>query len=47
VSEELRDQSKLLGLCNKRNVPHRVQKLRDGKVELHGDKESLQIYLNE
>jgi hypothetical protein len=47
VSEELRDQSKLLGLCNKRNVPHRVQILRGAKVELHGGKEFLQIYLNE
>jgi hypothetical protein len=47
VSAELRDQSKLPALRNKRNVHHRVQKLRDEKVEPHGDKESLQIYLND
>jgi hypothetical protein len=41
---ELRDQWKLPGLCNKRNVRHRVQILRDEKAELHDDKESLQIY---
>jgi hypothetical protein len=47
VSEELRDQLKLRGLCNKRNVHHRAQKLPGAKVELHDDKEFSQIYLNE
>jgi hypothetical protein len=47
VSEESRDQSKLPGLRNKRNVHHRAQILRGVKVEPHGDKEFLQIYLNE
>jgi hypothetical protein len=42
---ELRDQSKLLGLCSKHNDRHRAQRVRVLKVELHGDKEFVQILL--
>jgi hypothetical protein len=38
---------KSLGLRNKHIVHHRAQKLHGEKVELHDDKEFLQIYLNE
>jgi hypothetical protein len=32
---------------SKHNDRHRAQRWRDAKVEQHGDKESLQIYLGE
>jgi len=44
---ESRDQSKLQVRCSKHSVHHRAQILRDAKVALHGDKESLQICLSE
>jgi hypothetical protein len=37
----------LLVHCSKRSAHHREQKWPDVKVEQHGDKESLQIYLGE
>jgi hypothetical protein len=45
VNVESRDLSKLQALRSKRIGRHRVQRSHDAKVELHGDKESLQIYL--
>jgi hypothetical protein len=36
---ELRDQSKLLGLCSKHNDRHREQRVRALRVGLRGDKE--------
>jgi hypothetical protein len=41
---ESRDQSMLQQHGSRHNDHHREQRLRDVKVELHGDKESLQIY---
>jgi hypothetical protein len=42
---ESRDLSKLPELRSKHIARHRVQRSHDAKAELHGGKESLQIYL--
>jgi hypothetical protein len=46
-NEESRDLLKSLAQNSKRNDRHREQRSLDVKVELRGDKESLQIYLAE
>jgi len=45
VNVELHGLSKLQALRSKHTGRHRAQRSHDAKVELHGDKESLQIYL--
>ena len=47
VNAESRDLSMSQVLSSKHIALHRVQILRDEKAALHGDKESLQIYLSE